>query len=206
MRTSSVCLDASCVGKLFLDEPESAEFRTWYRQMRAARADFQSPTLLQFELGNVLRREFARDERKGSILAAALDGIDLRSVDLARPFSFAALTYYDAAYLCVAEEDSGALASYDDRMTDAAQVPVWTATRIRAAVKPGFVAWLKRLKPSKPPLRDFVERAARNDPLAQDDWSFLQFWGYLEGHRLHASPGPAGEALDLAFAQFAAVP
>ncbi|HLF16816.1 MAG TPA: type II toxin-antitoxin system VapC family toxin [Candidatus Thermoplasmatota archaeon] len=201
-----MALDASCVGKLFLKEPDSVEFRTWYQQMKATGADFQSSTLLQFELGNIVRREFAADERQGDILAAALDGIHLQEVAPADPFRFTqALTYYDAAYVCVAAE-SAALATYDSDMVKVARqsdpgIAIWDAKRIKAATKPGFVAWLKKQNGAKQPLQGFA-KDVQQDKFSKEAWSFLQFLGYLEEYRQIG--GPTEEALDLALEEFVA--
>lgn len=147
MPTEAVTIDASALGKLLLDEDDSATFSEWYRQIRLAGIRMQSSPLLQFELGNILRRAFPRDKRNAALLEASLDGVSLVPVRAPSPFAFAPpLTYYDASYICSAQQ-TGALVSYDGRMTEVARrasVSVWDPGHVRGAIAPGFAAWVRR--------------------------------------------------------------
>lgn len=204
MRTESVTLDASCLAKLFLEEPDSPAFRRWYQAMRACGAAFQAPALIQYELGNILRREFrdAPAELKGRILGEALEGVEMVQVDAAQPFLLAAdLTYYDAAYACDALA-TGALATDDARLAAIGQrqgstVLVWSPKAMQAATDPGFVPWLKRQR--KGTAIGDVAQDLRMDPSSAGVETFLQAWDHFR--RVGASEA-ALRALDMAFERF----
>lgn len=192
MPTEAVALDASAVAKLVLQEPESATFVEWYRQLPAVGIRPESSTLLQFELGNILQREFPRDSRNGDILRSALHGIATVSVAPASPFQFAPpLTYYDSSYLCVARA-SGALATYDgrlERLSVKQGIEVWSHSRMQAALRPGFVAWLRRKRTSVPALT------------LRDEWSYFQALAWADG--LTTAKQGLVALLDQGFAGFA---
>lgn len=206
MRTDAVTLDASCVAKLFLEEPDSPTFRAWCLAMRAAAVRFEAPTLLQFELGSILQREFGdlAAQERGRMLAQALDGIELVPISPEAPFRVdGALTYYDASYAAAAQE-SGALATDDLKMAKASAgqgglVRVWTASQRAAAIDKGFVAWLAQHEddPAAGLAADL-----RRDPSAIHLQTFLEVWRHLEDV---AAPQQSMEALDEAFERFAAV-
>lgn len=192
MRTDAVTIDASALAKLILDEPDSAEFAEWYRQLRTAGVRAESSPLLQFELGNLLQREFPRDERNGKILEAALDGVDAPPIAPPSPLRFAPpLTYYDASYLAAARA-SGALATYDDRMGRLAAkegLVVWGAGNVRTATRPGFVGWIRQQRKGIP------------GDGARDEWSYLQALAWTDG--LGNDRQSVVGLLDESFARFA---
>jgi hypothetical protein len=75
-------LDASCLSKLFLDQPGCAEFRTWFHgEVEAVRA-LEAPSIARYELGRVLQK--CRPEAKLDLLGELLEG-SLRRVRLAEP-------------------------------------------------------------------------------------------------------------------------
>lgn len=206
MRTEVVTIDASCVAKLFLEEADSAEFRTWYRAMQGHGVQFRAPHLLVYELGNVIGDEFfdVDEHTRVRILESALTGIQLQDTDPGQPFRFMGkpkLTYYDAAYVADGF-DSGSIASADERMRKAAantgnMTRIWTPELQRAAAAPGFVAWL-RDQDGQDPAGD-VSRGIRADPLAKNLDTYLDAWRHMEGRRV---PHAALEALDRALATY----
>lgn len=115
-------LDASAVAKLFREERESEAFRGWYLQRRGEAASFTAPSLLAFELGELIRgREKGSPDQRASILEAALSGIELQDEALLETFRAAqALTFYDASYVSLALRVGATLATYDDKIRAAA--------------------------------------------------------------------------------------
>lgn len=113
-------LDASAVAKLFLDEPESAAFRSWYLQEVEAGAIFAAPSLLSYEVAHLLARNLAppRGASAPEWLAErhddVLSGILLDEGAARRVFPWVgALTGYDASYLAVAVAARASLVTYD---------------------------------------------------------------------------------------------
>lgn len=112
-------VDTSWLAKLFLDEPGSEEVREAYREAVDAAEPILAPTLLPYELGRTVQREYG-SEAPGEGLEA-LD-LALRNVRLVEPEPSTVLevagplTYYDAAYVAVAQEHGTALRTGDDDM------------------------------------------------------------------------------------------
>ena len=116
-------LDASAAAKLFLKEPESAAFRSWYLQEVEGGATFAAPSLLSYEVAHLLARNLqppagARApewfaERHDEVLS----GIVMDEAAARRVFSWTgALTGYDASYIAVAVATRASLVSYDDAL------------------------------------------------------------------------------------------
>jgi predicted nucleic acid-binding protein len=107
-------VDASAALQGVLEQRDHERFRAWIRDARLAGEDLLAPTLLPFEVGNVLRRVFPT-------AAAAAHHDDLllgiRHVDPAPADTYAmcrnGLTYYDAAYLALAHAAAATLVSGD---------------------------------------------------------------------------------------------
>lgn len=116
-------LDASAAAKLFLDEPESAAFRSWYLQEVGGGATFAAPSLLSYEIAHLLARNLKppAGARAAEWLAErheeVLSGIAIDEGAARRVFSWTgALTGYDASYLAVAVATRAALVTYDDAL------------------------------------------------------------------------------------------
>lgn len=201
MRTDSVVLDASCIGKLAFDEPESQGFRTWLLAMAQAGTEFRAPHLLQYEVGNLLKRGFpkASPTEQGEKLQDCLAAVHLMEVPLLAPFGFQGLTYYDAAYAALGHAE-GALATYDHRLAKlAGDLDVWDADAIRAAVDDGFCAWLLAYRGRNGRVADLAGEA-RADALIASRQTFVGVWAYLR--EVRQADRSRLEALDAAFAEF----
>ncbi|MEK6976313.1 MAG: type II toxin-antitoxin system VapC family toxin [Candidatus Thermoplasmatota archaeon] len=115
-------VDASAITKLFLDEPESVAFRTWYGDRAVAGSRMHSPELLGYEVANVLaksRPEWAPQDFSKA-LQAALGGIELSRSFLAVGAFLPDASAYDANYLAVARSTNAALVTYDRDLVRAA--------------------------------------------------------------------------------------
>lgn len=113
--TDAFVVDASAFAKVFLEQPGSHAFREWRRKALLRGLPLLAPTLLPYELGNVLLREFKGERRKWDpALTEILLGVSLELPSFARVFLAAeGLTFYDAAYLALAQERGATLVSYD---------------------------------------------------------------------------------------------
>lgn len=117
-------LDASAAAKLFLDEPESAAFRSWYLQEVGGGATFAAPSLLSYEIAHLLARNLKppTGARAAEWLAerheAVLSGIAIDEGAARRVFSWTgALTGNGfASYLAVAVATRATLVTYDDAL------------------------------------------------------------------------------------------
>ncbi len=116
-------LDASAAAKLFLDEPESAAFRSWYLQEVLAGATFAAPNLLSYEVAHLLARNL--QPPSGSRAAEwfakrhdeVLSGIVIDEGGARRVFAWTGtLTGYDAGYLAVAVATRASLVTYDNTL------------------------------------------------------------------------------------------
>jgi predicted nucleic acid-binding protein len=120
-------LDASAVALLFLDQPRSTEFESWYHERRKSRCRFFAPDLLPYELANILHRERgATTDAKNpdylvQIVRDATQGIVLETDSWTRTWSWAGtLSAYDAAYAALADAKDATLVTYDEGLTKAA--------------------------------------------------------------------------------------
>jgi predicted nucleic acid-binding protein len=115
-------LDASAVAKLFLEEPESPAFRTWYRAQVRRGARFAAPGLLGYEVAQLVAKNVKVSA--GGFAARVrqpLEGIHLHpAFDTVGPF-VGPLTAYDASYLATAATFGAILVSYDRALLRAAQ-------------------------------------------------------------------------------------
>ncbi len=111
-------VDASALAKLFLDEPESKAFRTWYLAQIQLGAVFAAPGLLGYEVAHLMARNLDVPAKPKDWFAVrhdeALEGIVLHHqiARLIQPFA-RKLTGYDASYIALAVAEGAALVSYD---------------------------------------------------------------------------------------------
>lgn len=132
MLNSPVCVDASFLLRLILDDEASSQadtlWETWHREGQRLVA----PTLLYYEVANALHRYVAQryltpDEAEALLdLALRLDveligdaALHRRALQLARVFSLPAT--YDAHYLALAERLGAELWTADLRLVRAVQ-------------------------------------------------------------------------------------
>lgn len=132
MPNSPVCVDASFLLRLLLDnEPGSRAdmlWETWHREGR----QLVAPTLLYYEIANALHRYVAHGDLTSDEAEALLDlalqleveligdaGLHRRALQLARAFSFPAT--YDAHYLALAERLGAEFWTADLRLLRAVQ-------------------------------------------------------------------------------------
>lgn len=116
-------LDASALVKRFLEGPSYEGFRAWDRAAAEEGAIRGAPTLLGFEVGNVIAREVPEGDpdEQALHLNDALRGVRLVEPDLETVFLLADdLTFYDAAYVALAKGQDASLVTYDEALVDAA--------------------------------------------------------------------------------------
>lgn len=119
-----VVVDASALGKAFLEEPSHAAYRSWEQEIRDEGLDPGGPHLLFYELGNLVQREYGSDppDHRARIVDEALRGIQLETPSTTGIAEAAApVTFYDAAYLALAREHDAPLVTYDDVLAEAAE-------------------------------------------------------------------------------------
>lgn len=117
-------LDASALVKRFLEGPGYENFRAWDRAAAERGATRGAPTLLRFEVGNVVAREVPEHEpdEQALHLADALRGVRLVEPDPETVFRLAGdLTFYDAAYVALAKGRDASLVTYDTALADAGE-------------------------------------------------------------------------------------
>lgn len=203
MRTDAAVVDASGVGKSFLDEPETAAWREWYYRLLADDADLRAPYLLQYEVGRTIQRELTSlsPSQMASTLDDAVTGIRLSLVPPARPFDHTgSLTYYDAAYVALAKEEGVPLATYDDRMAEAARsqgIPVWNAASIDASLDDSFLTWIGAQQKRSGAIATFAADLAEDDCLVGEN--YLDVRNHAEGH---APTKESAMAMDESFKEF----
>lgn len=117
-------VDTSWLAKLFLDEPGSREVREAYREAVDSAEPLLAPTLLPYELGRTVQREYSPQAREEGLEALELARRNVRLVepDPATVLRVAGpLTFYDAAYVAVAQEQGAGLRTADDDMRGQAE-------------------------------------------------------------------------------------
>lgn len=118
-------VDASAVAKLFLDEPESMSFRDWWYASLGAGAPFYAPSLMRFEVGNLVVRNLkaldATQRRRAWREALAGVTWDDDAVPAAFEHTSGGLTFYDAAYVALAAARKASLVTFDDEMARVAR-------------------------------------------------------------------------------------
>ncbi len=132
MPNSPVCLDASFLLRLLLDDDQVSQadmlWEAWHREERRLVA----PTLLYYEVANALRRYVVRGSLSSAEAQTLLDlalrldielvgdgGLHRRALRLADAFSLPAA--YDAHYLALAERLGAEFWTADARLTQAVQ-------------------------------------------------------------------------------------
>lgn len=116
-------MDASAAAKLFLNEPATPHFRAWYVQVSLQTEGLLAPSLLRYELGQILVREDRRDAAKRrDVLDQATAGLVFDDRTASAAFDHAPpLSFYDAAYLALALDAKAALVTYDRELLAAAK-------------------------------------------------------------------------------------
>ncbi len=117
-------VDASCLAKRLLNEPGSTGFRAWYHEEVQDGTAVLAPTLLEYELGNVIQRELREEaaDLRERTLVDTLRRVRLVQPPMGRAFEIAGdLTYYDAAYVALALEEDAVLVTGDTVMQEAAE-------------------------------------------------------------------------------------
>ena len=115
-------VDASALAKLFLDEDGAPAFRDWWYATMASGAAMMAPSLVRFEVGNLIRRNLHHLDAAGRrrCWRETLAGVQFDDSALAGSFGFPQLTFYDAAYLSLAAARKARLLTFDSRMAKAA--------------------------------------------------------------------------------------
>jgi predicted nucleic acid-binding protein len=119
-------LDASAVAKAFVVEPESGSYLSWFESAMRRGARFHAPSLLAYELAQIVVRYRARlgypdaDPVRG-IVRDATEGIELDHDAWSRIDPFVdRISAYDASYLALAVAKGATLVTYDERLAAAA--------------------------------------------------------------------------------------
>jgi predicted nucleic acid-binding protein len=131
MRNSWLCVDANLVIRLVADPKDETVRRLW-EQWDVERRQLAAPTLLFYEVSNVLYRYQKQGLMSGAAVRLAFRAalalplrlfgeadLHWRALDLAERFSFAAA--YDAHYLALAEWLGGEFWTADRRLAQAVQ-------------------------------------------------------------------------------------
>lgn len=118
-------LDASALLKLVLDDEGHEAFRLWFSEQVRTRAELAAPHLLAYETGSVLQRVFADlpPEDRWTMHGDLLRAIRLVEVPVEAAFRHAdaGLTFYDAAYLALAEARGDVLVTGDRAVRELAE-------------------------------------------------------------------------------------
>jgi predicted nucleic acid-binding protein len=130
-------IDASALAKTFVRERESSAFVTWLQDALRAGARLHAPSLLAYELANVVALSRTRLDYPGAdpvraIVREATRGIQLDDDAWARVDPWLdGLTADDATYVALADAKGATLVTYDRRVITA------TAGRVRT-LSPGW--------------------------------------------------------------------
>lgn len=118
-------VDCSVLGKLLLAEPKRNEVRAWFEEAQAGHWELTAPDIVFYELGNVLARALphADPAELGAALEQALARLQMRRPAPAAVSAIVrrGLTFYDAAYVAVAQETGATLVTLDDKMAKVAR-------------------------------------------------------------------------------------
>jgi len=137
--TTAWVLDASILAAFFLREPEACKLDAVLQDCIAGAAEFHAPSLLPYEMTNILlmavRRSRISDEQRASILLDwELIPVTLHPAptpqDRARILSLAdrhRLSAHDAAYLELAERIQARLLTLDDALLKLKRSSRWIA-------------------------------------------------------------------------------
>jgi predicted nucleic acid-binding protein len=129
MPSSWLCVDANLVIRLVAD-PENTQVRQLWKQWKDARRQLAAPTLLYYEVANVLHRYRKLEILDSSTVQEALEAafalpiqlygdqaLHRHAMELADRFSLPAA--YDAHYLALTERLGGELWTADSRLAHA---------------------------------------------------------------------------------------
>lgn len=118
-------VDASSLGKVIAEEPGAAAFRDWFYAAAESGTELEAPELLWYEFGRIVQRVVGREKAdvQSDIVEAHLAPFRLHRPAPASVCAHArrGLTFYDAAYVAVAEERGAILVTSDRRMEKAAR-------------------------------------------------------------------------------------
>jgi predicted nucleic acid-binding protein len=118
-------VDASCLVKLFLDNAGHEAFRAWFHDALAQGKPLHAPHLLVYETGRVIERELddLPPSEQEELLRRATGAFRYGWGRAGTAFEACRehdLTYYDAAYLQVAIEETADLVTSDKALAKAA--------------------------------------------------------------------------------------
>ncbi|MHB8633346.1 MAG: type II toxin-antitoxin system VapC family toxin [Thermoplasmatota archaeon] len=116
-------LDASALAKLIFAEPESGRFTAWYQTQVTKGATFCAPTLLGYEMAQLVAKNFRHLGPKefGQRVEQPLVGIELEPCHAAVGPYVSALTAYDASYVALAVSRGAPLVTYDKALAGVAR-------------------------------------------------------------------------------------
>lgn len=149
MANSWVCVDASLVIKLVVEEAYSREARSLWRTWQNEGREIAAPSLLRYEVTSVLRKHVVRGLRTTAESRQALELALAFEIEYVEPVSIHLRTFewadrlgrpaaYDAHYLAVAEYLACDFWTADERLVNAAQDTS------------SWVRWLGEVKGSAP--------------------------------------------------------
>lgn len=118
-------VDASSLGKLIADEPGADAFRAWFFATSESDAELEAPELLWYEFGRLVQRLLPDEDADviADIVTAHTMPFHLRrpAPGTAAAYASRGLTFYDAAYVAVAEERGSILVTSDKPMAKVAR-------------------------------------------------------------------------------------
>ena len=125
--SSPICVDASFVLKLFLDEPGSEQVAEMWAQWIAEDRQTLAPSHLTFEVTSVVRNHVFRGNISLEAGLAALEAFQAQEIDLLPPATlvqrawelaeqFDRPTAYDSFYLAAAEHTGSEMWTADRRL------------------------------------------------------------------------------------------
>lgn len=108
-------VDASAVLKLVLEEDGTEAAERFFMEVEKAGTPLLSVPLLAFEVGNVLIRNLRQHaDELASLHEQLLARIQLKPVEAAKIFAVrGTLSYYDASYLALAQQEGATLVTAD---------------------------------------------------------------------------------------------
>ena len=125
-------VDASAMAKVFVVEPETAYMRAWLDGALHSAARLHAPSLLLYELANVVahvrpRLDYPGDDPARALVRETTGGIHIDPDAWARVDPWLdRLSAYDASYLALAVAKAATLVTYDRKLRAVAKdhVPV----------------------------------------------------------------------------------
>lgn len=137
MTISWVCVDASLVVKLVVEEPHSPEVRTLWRTWQHAGYEIAAPPLLRYEVTSVLHKHVTQGLRTAGESQQALEHALAFDIQYLEPGDFHRQAFnvadrlgrpaaYDAHYLALAEHLGCEFWTADERLVNAVrEIATW---------------------------------------------------------------------------------